>query len=753
MKSIISILIIYLFIFNVECGKSRDNYTACYVNQEFSACQENTCPTITGCIQLLQQQSLSTLNIYIYDGNYSSCPGTLSFSQSTLLNIQPYESGSNVNFDCSSQDGNFITIDQESFAVSLNISSVKIVNSIQGKLSCIQYLNPNMHLDAEISIYGGVFSNCKVVDGFGGAIYTSNVDVSVRNSNFQFNYADYLGGAVYVDNAKLFIFGSVFTNNTAVGGGAVGGTQVIAIQSLFTQNSANEGGAIYSSSVVVSNSIFNQNTAVGRGGAIATTGSLNATACNFNQNSASLGGQVNIDSQENIYILNSNFQGGSAINGAALNFDQNPYFATLSGSKFNNNVASEVGGGVFIYLTSTLFIGGVFINNPSSESPGDFPLSYINGVPNVQVASLTDCLSRAFIGNAPNYITGTCLNVNGTCVNGYAVVNSNGNVQQCNCISGWSGPTCELPVGSSSDSSSTGSSSDQSSSAGSSSDQSSSDQSSSVGSSSEQSSSEQSSAGSSSASESSASESSASESSASESSASESSASESSASESSASESSASESSASDSSASESSASESSASESSASESSASESSASESSASESSASESSASESSASESSASESSASESSASESSASESSASESSASESSASESSASESSASESSASESSASESSASESSASESSASESSASESSASESSASESSASESSASESSASESSASESSASESSASSSASDSSDVGPKPNWEWIIGVIIFAIAIILLIKYVIHHIFTEI
>src|SRR4051794_16746012 len=162
-------------------------------------------------------------------------------------------------------------------------------------------------------------------DGQGGALYMRDGNLTVIDCTFSHNQGaplgpDTGGGAIYVLGSKngVIIAGSVFTNNSASNGGAVGG--------LFAQ-------------LQIYNSLFQNNMATGNGA---------------NSNDPSMCDAINNDQNEI----------GSGGNGAAIYQDGgNATNVILCGDDIVNNAAGTgaFGGGVF--MTSNDFTGTMTVQD------------------------------------------------------------------------------------------------------------------------------------------------------------------------------------------------------------------------------------------------------------------------------------------------------------------------------------------------------------------------------------------------------
>lgn len=199
----------------------------------------------------------------------------------------------------------------------------------------------------------------------GGAIYHDAGRLTVENSTFTGNVADWAGGAIFNGGGTVDIGDSKFIGNVAPSGG---GAIVIAeygtvnvSDSAFSSNVASRGngGAIniwYKSKLTARDCIFQRNFAVA-GGAISSLGDLmDIRNCSFVGNKAGgpggnggaiqSGRRVGANWQSEIKIIESGFEGNEAEYGGAI-FFHGAKSADIRNSTFLGNGAAE-GGGLFI---------------------------------------------------------------------------------------------------------------------------------------------------------------------------------------------------------------------------------------------------------------------------------------------------------------------------------------------------------------------------------------------------------------------
>ena len=227
------------------------------------------------------------------------------------------------------------------------------------------------------------FINITFTNGYtlanGGAIYNpyANTALTFINCVFTNNSAsarntgtnDGDGGAIYNNGTSLTIINSNFNNNSAEFGGAIcnNGSNFRIINSTFNNNNAEaDGGAIYNdgNGFTIINSTFNNNNADG-GGAIFNNGNnVTISNSNFNNNDAESGGAI-YNWGVGFVITNSPFRNNNAESGGAIYNDYEGNM-TVIGSTFIRNHASEIGGGIYNDGT-LLFIGNTMTGNTAGE--------------------------------------------------------------------------------------------------------------------------------------------------------------------------------------------------------------------------------------------------------------------------------------------------------------------------------------------------------------------------------------------------
>jgi CSLREA domain-containing protein len=186
-----------------------------------------------------------------------------------------------------------------------------------------------------------------VIDGAGNyQVFLNSGHLTINKLTIQHGRAD-IGGGIDNDSGTVTVTNSTFANNTAnfYGGGIAtshGGTMTVT-NSTFTDNTATQyGGGIYNlnATLTVTNSTFFDNHADNSGGGIynkfgASPGRLTVTNSTFADNSAQYGGGI-----YNMSVL------------------------TVTNSTFANNTAAQSGGG--IYNSATAHLAGNIFQQGSS---------------------------------------------------------------------------------------------------------------------------------------------------------------------------------------------------------------------------------------------------------------------------------------------------------------------------------------------------------------------------------------------------
>ncbi|RAP47174.1 MAG: hypothetical protein BZ136_06645 [Methanosphaera sp. rholeuAM74] len=226
----------------------------------------------------------------------------------------------------------------------------------------------------------------------GGALWTTS-STTINNSKFEGNTAENMGGAIYNNKATLYVNNTNFTDNKVTsifgeGGAVYDYDGIITLNnSRFDGNSANDGGAFFTShagmggvgSVTLENDTFTENTAENNGGAVFTDNPITITKTAFEDNQAENGGAVYTGFAFEAYevaITESSFDSNNATNGGAIYAS---FETTITDSNFTENTATNGGA---VYLTPDTFAqyglsesqaeasvsGSRFIDNVATEN-------------------------------------------------------------------------------------------------------------------------------------------------------------------------------------------------------------------------------------------------------------------------------------------------------------------------------------------------------------------------------------------------
>jgi CSLREA domain-containing protein len=221
----------------------------------------------------------------------------------------------------------------------------------------------NLTLDQLTLRNGRCSQECSAIDdldfpGAGGAIY-NNAVLIVKNSIIRGNTADE-GGAIYNNKGTVTVINSTFSDNRAdfAGGGIHNGDLAVlsVTNSVFLNNLADySGGALYNGddgSLVVVNSTFSGNTAGDRGGGVHNDESpLDLKSSTFVGNSAPYGGALYNGSS--LLAVNSTFSGNMADKGGGIYNVGTVGTLKVTNSTLSKNVAWNDGGGIFNSVSST----------------------------------------------------------------------------------------------------------------------------------------------------------------------------------------------------------------------------------------------------------------------------------------------------------------------------------------------------------------------------------------------------------------
>ncbi|MBS3740749.1 MAG: T9SS type A sorting domain-containing protein [Candidatus Cloacimonetes bacterium] len=264
---------------------------------------------------------------HVYDGDtLLIADGTYGGSMNKNLDLEGknvYITSENGNEDC------ILDGDNAGFAFALKNSESTVINGLTFK----NFYNPTD----------------------GGTIYGENSSLHLENCVFDSCSAAGNGGAIYIDGGENLGFkNNQFTALEASYGGAlaVGGVDSTwVINNSFGSNIAQKGAAIYlnnNTNIIIDSSDFVSNESGSMGGAL------------FSKNCV------------NLVINHSEFNDNIAENGAAayFNADSAAFQVTVDNSIFENNSASQYGGGIYSLSQAGLIKNSVFHGNNSIRGGG-----------------------------------------------------------------------------------------------------------------------------------------------------------------------------------------------------------------------------------------------------------------------------------------------------------------------------------------------------------------------------------------------
>ena len=253
---------------------------------------------------------------------------------------------------------------------------------------------------AKLIIDNCSFINNRITGTTGGAIASNNVNnIKITNSVFSKNYATGVGGAISITGNNAVISNCVFTNNEARDslGGAILilGNSATLTNNTFSNNKAGrDGGAVdiegktvgsKCQGATVSGNIFTQNTAV-FGGALGLNGKDSTIENNiFTSNnainsksygSAGIGGAMRVMGEKNIKVINNTFTDNAAYRqGGAFYLEGTS--SVISKNTFTNNKATTDAGGSMNLKGNGIIISENTITGSSSKNAGG--AIFVNG--------------------------------------------------------------------------------------------------------------------------------------------------------------------------------------------------------------------------------------------------------------------------------------------------------------------------------------------------------------------------------------
>lgn len=316
-----SILIIFLMVFSIV-GSVSATVVSGNVNDGHEIVVDNpTIDNIQKAINKARDNYTILINnvdgdVGISDGRISCCKNlTIDGENCSFCNIVWVCSAKMTFKNCKFYNGKYGCIDSK--------DSVNICDCIFDGCSNLAGSGGAIRSEGSVNISGSMFQSCVVQagefsGGQGGAIYAEN-DVNVENSSFwscaahdldgMFDASNPNGGAIYSNDGSVVLKNSHFGYNYAYYyGGAVYADDAVIVQDCsFTDNIARRdyGGAIYADDmgVKVTNSNFTSNSAMGEGGAIWSNEGVGVDGCNFVNNRVFLAVSLNTEKGELFMLM------------------------------------------------------------------------------------------------------------------------------------------------------------------------------------------------------------------------------------------------------------------------------------------------------------------------------------------------------------------------------------------------------------------------------------------------------------------
>ena len=332
-----------------------------------------------GAIDVQEQVQLSITNCTFADNSAQSLAGTIGAAFNVTLDLQEtiFERNKALVYD-----GGAINVQEQ---VELSITNCIFKdNSAQFRAGAIF-----AGFNVTPTIRETKFVGNKAV--YGGAIEVQQ-HLYVTNCVFKDNSAQVMGGAIITANkVTLNLQGALFVGNEAVSGGAIYALQDVTLtmqETTFVGNKAlKSGGALIidrASYLQATDCVFDNNRCKKNGGAIKSyfnaavdiritsftgnsawqsgaidigqQGYLRATNCAFEDNRAEdIGGAIAGGPDAVLQIHKTNFTGNSAIQGGAINVQQQANLF-LTKCRLDGNFASDSGGAIETWYNVTLEI-------------------------------------------------------------------------------------------------------------------------------------------------------------------------------------------------------------------------------------------------------------------------------------------------------------------------------------------------------------------------------------------------------------
>jgi predicted outer membrane repeat protein len=242
----------------------------------------------------------------------------------------------------------------------------------------------------------------------GGAIFNTDSSPRITGCAFIENMASYGAGIRSENMSDIAISQCLFDSNAATGfGGAMynyDDTSVSVQNSFFVKNSAQYGAGIYNNDTYIVNvgkTVFNGNDA-NYGGAIYITQSyyMAATNCIFNGNVADYGGAIDFGQHTMGVFRNCTFYDNEALTGGAIRYLTTRLFYVTNCILWNN------GDEISDYFTNDSVI--VTYSDVQGDWPGEGNINtdplFVNAPFDLSLQSISPCIDAGTDTSDPQYI-------------------------------------------------------------------------------------------------------------------------------------------------------------------------------------------------------------------------------------------------------------------------------------------------------------------------------------------------------------
>ena len=315
---------------------------------------------------IYDKSTVSVKNCYFVDNLAGDYGGALRIERSSRVAV------SDSNFvDNRADYGGALEVNNQSNASIASSNFIK--NSVKNKGAAIQ-----LYVNCIAAISGSTF-NWNEAGDLGGVYGRRNCNISIRDSIFYNNTAEYSGAGVYIGHDSIIhIDNCTFLNSTADFGAAIVAyvrSAVTVTNSGFTQNrAAIEGGAIHaykSCSITVQNSSFILNLARSGGACLALLDcKLTFQDDVFFNNSADFGGVIGLLLSNNISVTGSIFVNNTAAQSGGVLYVQDSKVVIDMSSRFKLNSGNLFGGVIHATDNCIIIINTATFSNNTADDGG-----------------------------------------------------------------------------------------------------------------------------------------------------------------------------------------------------------------------------------------------------------------------------------------------------------------------------------------------------------------------------------------------